>query len=916
MAFPSQQQIDVIATQILLDTKQALLELQGWNNSIKDGAIKMKLFQKLIEETAKKMGGDFKSATAAVARFSSVLGVSPVAVRKLGKSLTDLDKIAQKSLGGVSQGSASASARITLLGNAIQSMAARSKMSIDQVVASLRTLNASTGTKFGKLGFSDVEITKAGNAAKQTGAQLTQAGQAGQKAGHTMESAFKRAISPINALRIALGAIVAMIVFRVIQAVEQFFTQAIEQAQKFEDTLYRIANAERALSMEGVEVTLKGLKQGIIDIQKLLPIFSKEDIASLVGTLAVSTKQLKLNEQQILDLAKAIGILNIRSEKQEDIQTTAQHVLSSLLTGNAKGISALGIAFTDNTMKAEAMKQGFIEADEAVSDLTENEKGLVKLALLMQSTGQELEGIGEYMDSNSAKIQQNKAAWNDLLTTVGQVILPFIPALTTFFELIANGFQAGKVLIIEFITILGTLGVVMAGVFTGQINSIKEFTDLVANSIDTFRTAATNKLFLDVPENAPDWFMKGWGNRIKEDAETATSALNGMYDAAEENEEALKALEDLDQKIQDIMLDAKQAQEDLDLRLEQKQADLDTEYERKAEDAAIDHAQKLQDINQDALDKIEDAKAKSREEEKKAEQDLLQKLKELRQRFLLDLEDALHARDARAVLRLIKEYKLEKQNLLDRKKLDDQQRKDKLAEDLRAIEIERQRRIQQEKVEYQRRLADLAQAKAREREELALWYKREQDDIQRNIEQKIQKLLAGYIAEKKIHESQQAEISAILAKYIGYDMEMVNRLAQFMATRFSQMSGMMAQPGSLNYSLNNSGETNPFAGKYADPTTGTKGGRKMVPMADGGTLVANRPTAVMFGEKGPEAATFTPLGRTGKDVNKVFGDLSGAGMNGTIVVAVDLSPDLEGRVVQRSMEGVGQVISRVNNRKV
>ena len=851
MAFPSQQQIDIIATQILLDTKQALLSLKAWNNSVTDGQAKIRLLKELVKSTAAQMDGDFKRAAAAVNKFAAALNINPAVIRQIG-------------------------------------------------------------------------------------ADLQGAGQAGQKAGDSMEGAFKRTFSAVNAARIALGALVAMFLFRAIQAVEQFFTQAIEQATKFEDTLYRLQNAERALSMEGVEVTLSGLKQGIIDIQKLLPIFSKEDIASLVGTLSVSTKQLGLNEQQILDLAKAIGILNVRSEKQEDIQTTAQHVLSSLLTGNAKGISALGIAFTDNTMKAEAMAQGFLEADEAVSDLTENEKGLVKLGLLMRSTGQELEGIDEYLDSNSAKLQKNKAAWNDLLTSVGSILLPLIPSLTTFFELISDGFTMAKVLLIEVGVLAGRFGAVWQALFRGQIKSMEDFTRVFTESTESIRDAMTNVFFNDAPDDAPDWFMRGWGDRIKEDAETATNALGDMYDAAEENEDAMKALEDLDQKLQEIMLDAKQAQEDLDLKLGQKQADLDLEYIRKGEDAAIDHAQKLEDINQDALDKIADARAKAREDEKKAEDDLLQKLKELRQRFLLDLEDALHARDARQVIRLIKEYKLEKQNLLDKKKLEDQQRKDSLAEDLRNTELERQRRIAQENIEYQRKLADLRKSKAREQEELALWYKREQDDIQRNIEQKIQKLIAGYIAEEKLHAEHQAAIAEIISKYVGYDMAMVDRLAQFMATRFQEIGALAAAMGSLNFGFGFNDQTNPFAGQYGIPVgaqnsltlSGASGGantsssstgggiRPRNRRAEGGTIVADKPTTVLFGERGLEAATFTPIGRSGKDVGKIFSDVEGAGLNGTIVVAVDLSPDLEGRVVRRSMDGVANIIGRVNNRKV
>src|SRR5512139_515748 len=132
MTLPSQSQIDVIATQILLDAKQALTTLKGWNNSIKESQDKLKLFKELIKSTAAQMNGDFNAATAAVAKFSSALNINPAMIRKVGKDLKELDSIAQKSLGQVSQKTMESSARMTLLSNAIQSMAIKGKLSIEQ----------------------------------------------------------------------------------------------------------------------------------------------------------------------------------------------------------------------------------------------------------------------------------------------------------------------------------------------------------------------------------------------------------------------------------------------------------------------------------------------------------------------------------------------------------------------------------------------------------------------------------------------------------------------------------------------------------------------------------------------------------------------------------------------------------------
>ena len=57
---------------------------------------------------------------------------------------------------------------------------------------------------------------------------------------------------------------------------------------------------------------MKGLKEGIEDVKKLLPIFSKADITEEVSLIGIMTKEMGLTEDQIIGLAKAIGVLNIK----------------------------------------------------------------------------------------------------------------------------------------------------------------------------------------------------------------------------------------------------------------------------------------------------------------------------------------------------------------------------------------------------------------------------------------------------------------------------------------------------------------------------------------------------------------------------------------------------------------------------
>ena len=91
--------------------------------------------------------------------------------------------------------------------------------------------------------------------------------------------------------------------------------------------------------------------------------------------------------------------------------------------------------------------------------------------------------------------------------------------------------------------------------------------------------------------------------------------------------------------------------------------------------------------------------------------------------------------------------------------------------------------------------------------------------------------------------------------------------------------------------------------------------------AKGGQFVATRPQKIVVGEGGqPELVQITPMSNIAKGINGK-GGISGAnGYNGNsgqtqISVSVDLSPDLEARVINKAMDGTADVISKIRRVK-
>lgn len=88
--------------------------------------------------------------------------------------------------------------------------------------------------------------------------------------------------------------------------------------------------------------------------------------------------------------------------------------------------------------------------------------------------------------------------------------------------------------------------------------------------------------------------------------------------------------------------------------------------------------------------------------------------------------------------------------------------------------------------------------------------------------------------------------------------------------------------------------------------------------AEGGAIIADKPTTAIFGEAGRELATFTPLDKTGKDVNKVFGDtagLGGGGMSGRLLIEMLLSPDLEARITENTLSEAAGIVTQITRAK-
>jgi hypothetical protein len=207
----------------------------------------------------------------------------------------------------------------------------------------------------------------------------------------------------------------------------------------------------------------------------------------------------------------------------------------------------------------------------------------------------------------------------------------------------------------------------------------------------------------------------------------------------------------------------------------------------------------------------------------------------------------------------------------------------------------------------------------------------EMQRLREQLDEKL-KLAADKIAEEYGINAEGAKaIYDLLAKYYGSDgalakltalgysamLEQSNSFLAQLSNVIAQYQGLMSQMASVTYPVSSlagmGGLSNP--GGYVNPSLAGMGGlANPYGYAKGGSFIATRPTSALFGEAGPELVTITPLSQIGKGITPSAGSGRSAGMN-KIVVDVNLSPDLEARVVAKSLDSAAEIVTQINRSK-
>lgn len=720
------------------------------------------------------------------------------------------------------------------------------------------------------------------------------------------QQAGKGLWSLTNLARTAIGTFEAMAIFFLTQLVGNAIKKLIESVSQLEQSLIKLTIAERAISAAGVDITPAQLSDIVKTVADAYDTVSRIDAEKMVSNLAVLTKDLGLAADQYKSLAMAIPL--IAQQAGVSIDSATEQVINGL-TKSGKGWADLGITVDAAIIKQRAVSDQLVESADAYNKLTAEQKQQVEVQalinILLDNTNENLKEQGNYLNTIEGQSKSASAEWEDFLATLGQIsrpaIIQFLREVTETLKSLNDWLESNRGKWAEWSAVVAATSSILGSVMRANANPA-----LYANpmywrkALDDAKAAYNEALAL---------------NKQLEDIGRDTPTASKGNTTLENNEDLQKALEKMNNEILEAQLKLAQDMEDAAIDLGRKLEDITIEYARKRADAEIDYMNSVSDINADYQNTIADiqseqaqANAEAHADELQREAEFQEQMRQLKERFLMDLEDALHNRDARQILRLIKQYNLDKEQAereyaLQQENAQREQalRNEEFARKRADAERERKAKLAEAQRDYQEKLAKLAADEAAERAAAELAYQRKMQDLEREMQNRLEIVAANLVAEFNLTKE---GLDAIVALYKKYYAEV--------AAIYAAMQAMMAGQANLG-----GGSTGGSSGKPTGGGSSGGGGGNIKPMAEGGVVIANRPTKAIFGEAGMEVATFTPLGRQGKDVNKIFSNLGGSSgdSSGAIGIEVLLSPDLEGRIVKNTLSQTANVIMKVQRSK-
>lgn len=761
-----------------------------------------------------------------------------------------------------------------------------------------------------------------------------------------------------DVIKMAFGVGLGQIATQAIRAFTNYMKEAVKSTYELAKATYMLQVGLNAMRRGGVDITLRDMNDNINRLRQTFSTFSKKELVEGSAQLINLTRDFGATKEQIFELQNAIATLAlVNGRSMDDVQRTVALTLSS---GYTEGLQRLGVSINRVTIALKAEEMGFGRNYMA---LTEQQRYLATLAIVLQKVAKYEDDVAGYSETAPGQIDKMKSAWKDFTAILVDGLLPVL-------GLVAN-----------------TLSIVLK--YFGTAHPIRVLSNLVGAAVEAFRFLFTSMAaILDPAVSLSDKLLiienrfvtlttkvldfafsigEAFSPEVIAKVKDFWAAL-GLYKPMETTAEIgdTGEAEANAEKINDIALEMWKENEKISKEYQDKQVEAEKNYQQDLADINIEAARKRKDIQdkykvdkakiiadelkeeksllnkynldvaqlerQYAIQRAE-AEAKYREQQLKEEIDYQERLKKLREGFLMDLEDALRERDALQVIRAIRKYNLDKKqaarehqiNLDEMKRnhaLEMEEMAKQKAERLRTLQEEYAQRLAMLRQETVERLAELARRRDAELEALKTDVTAKEDEatIKRNkaladaldwYNSKLAEMLANITETNKLTGEQLTQMVDAFLKAFGPNPAM-DAAVKVEVARLDAIAAA--------YNRLWSAASGKSYGKATPSSTGKKSySKNSDPFADnrsraaGGIDYVTQPTWLLAGDAGDEMVITKPLTKAFSGNQYLNGNpISGLSSKGDrIDIALLLSPDLVAKVVRQSSDHVANVLMEV-----
>jgi hypothetical protein len=570
----------------------------------------------------------------------------------------------------------------------------------------------------------------------------------------------KQAINLSSILNTAFGVGMAMLIFSIVKGIQELvsgFKAAIDASNELRQNLLKLGSAERILSEMGGSITPQDMDELINRLNKQFVLTPRIDIVSGLKKLAIEVAPLGYGRKEIEELMMAALLKQIESP-EKTLDQIIEPMTTALFGGALKGLQGLSFNINDERIRLRATELGlWDELDGKISRVARQQ---AIYSIIVGDTLIKQEALSEAQDKSVFASLRLSAAWSDFKENIGSFFAPFwnnflesvenaLIKINEFFDSIKKGFTTILPYLLvaqDYFKLLGAF--YSPAVFAATMSEMLEkYKDGVGAVFQQYKKDIESLDLATTP-----------------DTPTGPKMFSDEADATAKNIDRMKKdIQSLIEWLDNLGDKARKMAEDFAKNMERMADDFATRVMRFMEDWDIARARAIEDSNKNLEKKNKQHYDREYWEYLKFQE----RLRQLRERYLFNLEDALRERDARQVLRLGRQFAMDVENATNsyelakaeraaRKREDEAAAAQDLADKLKRLDEDRQKQL-----DRMREDNVLKEARAREDHKIAM------DRLDDEIKDKLRKIADAWADEFELGREGAEGLYNLLNQYYG-----------------------------------------------------------------------------------------------------------------------------------------------------